>query len=365
MASNRLESMSQVKAKSLECPICHDRFNDPRILPQCLHSFCSGCLVNLANGTTQIKCPMCQESIIVPRNGAQAFPSNFQLRQIVEEAAMHDSLLKDAKVMCDCHEGGEESEAVARCFECNEYLCVSGVDSHGRYKQLKSHPVASLEDIRSGKVRPRAMGNSSTIWCKNHPEEEAKLYCDSTACDVPICNTCCTLNHRDTKKHNCIDIKDAVPLLRKRVADYAKRLGEISTNLEHDKERNEQVVNTIQGQADRKKALITTRVEEAKGKLEEDKTRLHETVDAITVKETQPYDRLAKDLKKTVMQTKNAHEQAAGLEEANDGEFMQMYDVMKEKMVQLTLSRRPDDPRGPGNIDWPEWSEEQKTCCIL
>ena len=361
MAEKQLDSLSQVKAKSLNCAICLDRFKDPRILKQCLHSFCCGCLVKLAEGTPTIKCPLCQEEIPVPERGAQYFPSNFQLGEIVEEAVMHDSLLQNARVMCDCHE--EEVEAVSRCFECNEYLCANGVDSHRRFRQLESHPVASLEDLRSGKVRPRGLAVPKRICCKKHPQDEAKYFCEF--CDVPICHTCYNLSHNDKKRHACKDIRDSIPILRKRVADVAKSLDTLARESERVKERNDQIAQNIQEQAVHKKAVIATRIEEAKQRLEDVKRQQHEQVDLVMRREAQPYQQLSANLGRTAMQARNAHAQAAGLKDANDGEFMQMYDIMREKMTQLASLRRPEERRQPGEIDWPEWVEEQNKCTIL
>ena len=62
------------------------------------------------------------------------------------------------KLMCNCCEGDEKpSEAVARCLDCNQYLCSNGQAVHRRFSVLREHVVASLEEIRTGKVIVRPM----------------------------------------------------------------------------------------------------------------------------------------------------------------------------------------------------------------
>ncbi|KAH7662464.1 hypothetical protein AAVH_43575, partial [Aphelenchoides avenae] len=66
-------------AEASEYPVCLNEFTDPRVLPTCGHSVCSGCvqqLINASPGRTTVACPECREPSIVPMNG---FPKNFRL----------------------------------------------------------------------------------------------------------------------------------------------------------------------------------------------------------------------------------------------------------------------------------------------
>ena len=72
----------------LRCPICLDRFNEPKILP-CQHTFChSPCLQQLCDVSTRmIKCPECRKDHTVPYGGPSCFPNNFTILNFLDIAA--------------------------------------------------------------------------------------------------------------------------------------------------------------------------------------------------------------------------------------------------------------------------------------
>ena len=64
-------------AKNLECPICLDTYDDPRML-KCQHSYCRKCLegiVTRVGHVQKVKCPECREEmkVILPCLYLQSF----------------------------------------------------------------------------------------------------------------------------------------------------------------------------------------------------------------------------------------------------------------------------------------------------
>ncbi len=58
-------------ADELECAICNEHFNQPKYL-QCMHTFCAGCLEDLAKsrgGRKMLPCPLCRQETPVPKDG--------------------------------------------------------------------------------------------------------------------------------------------------------------------------------------------------------------------------------------------------------------------------------------------------------
>ena len=51
--------------EELECSLCLERLTDPRVFPQCQHSFCYGCIVDLSRGKSKISCPECRAEVEV------------------------------------------------------------------------------------------------------------------------------------------------------------------------------------------------------------------------------------------------------------------------------------------------------------
>ncbi|XP_060560646.1 tripartite motif-containing protein 59-like [Ruditapes philippinarum] len=71
MSSQRLE-------QELECPICLERFDTPKVLP-CQHTFCADCLINITQRGS-VCCPECRVVHPVPPNG---LPINIAIQRLL------------------------------------------------------------------------------------------------------------------------------------------------------------------------------------------------------------------------------------------------------------------------------------------
>ena len=106
-AWNQLEQL-------LTCPICLDRFRNPKLLP-CQHTFCGEpCMEGLVDyARRQIKCPECRAEHRLPYQGVQTFPNNVTLTRFLD---LHRNVT------------GEEPEPVPsmmeRCGICSEKSMV-------------------------------------------------------------------------------------------------------------------------------------------------------------------------------------------------------------------------------------------------
>jgi hypothetical protein len=67
-------------SKVLECPICLEKFINPKILP-CSHTFCLRCLIPENN---KIKCALCRTEHNIPSSGTLAFSTNRQIEDLLE-----------------------------------------------------------------------------------------------------------------------------------------------------------------------------------------------------------------------------------------------------------------------------------------
>ncbi|XP_072043016.1 uncharacterized protein [Amphiura filiformis] len=141
------------RLKALQCSICLDRFKTPKSLP-CLHTFCSACLTGVApRGTRSIACPLCRQQAVVPDQDATKFPTNFLLRELIEEESKREQLLqKDSGFTCTCCDN--KSAVQGKCDNCNQYLCADGVYAHKRLSILRDHKVLvfDTEDIEPRSV---------------------------------------------------------------------------------------------------------------------------------------------------------------------------------------------------------------------
>ena len=76
--------------KLLECPICFEQFNQPKML-KCQHSFClEPCLKNMAKSNTRasakrkyfVECAICRKKCTVA--DLNNFPDNLSLKNLIE-----------------------------------------------------------------------------------------------------------------------------------------------------------------------------------------------------------------------------------------------------------------------------------------
>lgn len=77
----------ETQASTLECPVCYlaynNVFNTPLLLP-CSHTFCLECLARLCaflNPNQTFCCPLCRESIPLPREWISSLPVNMEVIQ--------------------------------------------------------------------------------------------------------------------------------------------------------------------------------------------------------------------------------------------------------------------------------------------
>lgn len=130
-------------AKILECGICMNHLNKPRIL-QCQHSFCKDCIDNIltfnADGSAEAKCPFRCETLtaIPPEQTSAQLPSNYQLLGIID---MYKGSSKNEKVdfkksscysCCSC----DESTVSLYCSECDNFYCSKCEHAHVSHASL-------------------------------------------------------------------------------------------------------------------------------------------------------------------------------------------------------------------------------------
>ena len=71
------------------CSLCFEVYNDTDKIPKglpCFHTFCLGCLETFVRNKVefQLSCPLCQAKFIVPQNGVSDLPTNFMVRQLLD-----------------------------------------------------------------------------------------------------------------------------------------------------------------------------------------------------------------------------------------------------------------------------------------
>ena len=212
-----------VEADDKECPVCHELFIDPKLLP-CGHLMCRHCLINWLQSKAQAHCPLCRCVIVDPeeRTGgkslediADGFPTDLALAALVES----QQLLSKDHICRAC----VTQNATSVCLTCGDLLCGSCVSSHKRLSSTRYHTTEELSFLTAEKLAA-----SRPSFCAVHADEITKVYCPTHG--ASICLLCATIDHRQCPEVMTLETK--VEEARAVLAELAATLSAGETELE-------------------------------------------------------------------------------------------------------------------------------------
>ena len=231
MATNSKQSEEvQAGVKELEkeitCPVCHDYFKEPKILP-CLHYYCKGCVQALAHRASDNKpfsCPECRNPIVLPQNDPDRLPTAFFVNRMIELHAKMEKARGRVEAMC---EQCSESKAVAFCRQCTNFICDNCVKLHKKLRVFANHKVATFEELKKveGGAKQILLKQAPPPTCKIH-DELMKIYCYK--CEHLICRDCILDDHTG---HKYDFVKKAAPVIREKLAEGLAPLKETQISL--------------------------------------------------------------------------------------------------------------------------------------
>lgn len=132
-------STMTIHLNKLTCPVCHDRFKEPKIL-QCGHSFCQPCAHKFFKSTL-VTCPICRDRVqaVTSPNSADQLPTNYVLKALVDS----DTCLFDKDSLCrsfgEC--SAHEDVCDQFCKTCEKQVCKQCINDH---HQGASHDTSSI-----------------------------------------------------------------------------------------------------------------------------------------------------------------------------------------------------------------------------
>ncbi|XP_072018880.1 uncharacterized protein [Amphiura filiformis] len=197
------------------CSVCLSTIEQPKALP-CLHTYCFKCLSEWAKSTSNtVTCPICRKVWTLPADGVAGLESNFLVTKLKDRKTVYKKLAsKDCQIPCtNCEESGQP--AVARCVECDEFLCQNCLKSHKTFRMLNGHHTFSLDELRSGKADPVKKAE----YCTKHTDQVLWIYCET--CGVLICRDCTVFDHCKPD-HKFIDIQSVVESQKGKIEELAE-----------------------------------------------------------------------------------------------------------------------------------------------
>ncbi|XP_038062650.1 tripartite motif-containing protein 3-like [Patiria miniata] len=331
----------------LECIICADKYKQPKVL-DCMHSFCQKCLEKYYTsryaGQPKIPCPVCRRETVLPETRIQGLKTNFHLMGIVEEVSLQEKVVssENTKVTCEiCDEG---NEAMHRCLDCAQNICSNCRKTHLRCTATSNHTVATLEDIRQGKVTVKKTPEEDESRCHKHKGEVKRFYCET--CEELICRDCTVVDHCKPE-HHYIDSGEASRKYKQSMKDTfpdfttgIKRLEQALTTSSQVKQKFTQnvtkTVKAVQDKADKMRAEITTQ-----------ETKMIKEIKQLQQDRNRTYDEHQSTL--TMMLESKKHSLGTSqdiINTASDSDFLSLYPIISKDLKSLKSQNTPQiDPK--------------------
>lgn len=211
-----------------KCGICHETFTNPKVLP-CFHTFCESCLERSQEHPDKLTCSRCQQECILTSGGISGLLADFAVSSLLEAQDEYSS------VYCTSCKS-KSSDAVARCYDCEHFLCPHCVMAHQFMHCFEGHRVLNLpenkDDIKNGLTT-----NEKVVCCPRHKTESLKYFCRT--CNIPVCKECTLIDH-PSGLHDCEHMSEAGPkqmdLMNQAVQESKTKATDIRNmlkNLEH------------------------------------------------------------------------------------------------------------------------------------
>ena len=136
------------------------------------------------------------------------FMFSFHCSQILTPA-------KDSACVC-CE---VSSKLLARCNQCDGFLCKKGLQIHQTIKCLRKHQVFNLEDLQSGKI-DLSLACDKNPMCKKHKGQGLWFFCET--CNILICRDCTVVSHKSTD-HVYVELDSAVLKQKNAIQQLVKK----------------------------------------------------------------------------------------------------------------------------------------------
>ncbi|XP_065919691.1 E3 ubiquitin-protein ligase TRIM71-like [Dysidea avara] len=179
--------------EEITCSICGDIFTDPKTIP-CLHTFCKRCIEGSIEFNkkmaTVVCCPLCRAPL--PPNEIESIPTNFTINRLIEIFGKRKESVQGSTLM-KCGECVEEATAVTWCIECDNPLCHSCNEFHGKWKDFKSHTTVNVAKFLQNPKQALATPGEKAEFCKAHSNQPLDFYCKT--CSMLICQYCMLKDH--------------------------------------------------------------------------------------------------------------------------------------------------------------------------
>ncbi|CAH0393564.1 unnamed protein product [Bemisia tabaci] len=219
---------------SHKCSLCNELTGNPKVLP-CFHTLCQNCVDSSHSSGDKIDCLLCEQdgNILSSRLltvGINDLCVNNYIENLNFDKINSDDIVYPTTPVVFCTSCKTKPvDAVARCYDCDHYLCPNCVMAHQFMHCFEGHRVINLENGNSngnsnGNNMDRDANNKDiselngfknglitgdkVVFCPRHKTEVLKYFCRS--CNVPVCKECTLMDH-PSGIHDCEHLSEAGP----------------------------------------------------------------------------------------------------------------------------------------------------------
>ncbi|KAL8596381.1 hypothetical protein ACOMHN_054060 [Nucella lapillus] len=228
MAAVVAEAASAVAigASGLLCPVCHQIFSLPKILP-CTHLVCRDCVLTLLKGDHLASCPLCLTPIL-PATDAQGqcdldlFVDDLATDLVTMAKVEVESVLEGEDV-CVCR--ARDAAAEAFCARCFVKLCAACARAHSRLPATQNHQLQDLATLNPDQL----FRNRPPFPCPTHPHLPSDLFCPRHQ------QLICIMSAASPKHGECPDVvsvPDGARVQRARLREQIERMKKKTKTLE-------------------------------------------------------------------------------------------------------------------------------------
>ena len=212
----------------LQCPVCLDRFKQPKLLP-CQHTFClSPCLEGLVDRLTRIlRCPECRADHIVPRGGPSHFPNNLTIISFLELPPLPG-------------EGRPNADIAAASRAAPENASLGAIPRYNAAGRSQSRAPSMAVLGRDG--AEGAVGGGGCAACHTEGHLARCCHCDQLLCDP------CRHAHMDTVR---TDVNRLVSQVRRSLPQVTEQINQIGRKGAQLQNRCESLKNEVSEAVDK------------------------------------------------------------------------------------------------------------------
>ena len=263
------EQMKKVTGH-LSCPICYELYKKPKYLP-CYHSYCEECLVKLV-AQSNITCPECRKTSVVPSGGVQQLPNNFFINRLLDEVALKRKVEGEEEAKCD--QCVREDPVEVLCLDCGMFLCNYCYGHHKYSKEYQNHNMMPLNELRSKKEEVTIKPKAKYTMCQKH-ELELNFYCET--CDQLVCHYCIMKDHfkhdHDTVKEMAVKHRKELDKIMEPVEKMIEGLSVACKKVSNTRDKIGAQADDIDKEIDRYYEELHRRLQQQRDEL---KKKLHE-----------------------------------------------------------------------------------------